>query len=129
MIFQPRKMIFPVILIIILVIFGTIFMLQRQDNLSDLEKTLVVPPPLVDPSNEMEVIDSDNDKIPDMEEIRRGTDPNNPDTDGDGLTDWEEVAHYRTDPLKPDTDGDGYSDGQEVQAGYDPNSKEPLELH
>lgn len=27
---------------------------------------------------------------------------------------------YLTDPLNPDTDGDGYSDGEEVQAGTDP---------
>jgi len=42
------------------------------------------------------------------------------DTDGDGLSDFEEVNIYHTDPLKADTDGDGYSDGAEVKGGYNP---------
>ena len=41
-----------------------------------------------------------------------GLDPDNPDTDGDGLTDGEEI-HGCTDPKNPDTDGDGYGDGLE----------------
>ncbi|NWF90231.1 MAG: OmpA family protein, partial [Ignavibacteriaceae bacterium] len=48
------------------------------------------------------------------EEKLLGTDPKNPDTDGDGLKDGEEVNKYKTDPLKADTDGDGLSDGDEV---------------
>ena len=36
------------------------------------------------------------------------------DTDGDGLTDNEEVNVYHTDPGKADTDGDGIDDGTEV---------------
>lgn len=42
-----------------------------------------------------------------------------PDTDGDGLTDAEEVL-YGTDPTNPDTDGDGVNDGDEIAAGTDP---------
>ncbi len=41
------------------------------------------------------------------------------DSDHDGLTDLQEIA-YRTDPYNPDTDGDGYFDGQEVKTGYSP---------
>lgn len=41
------------------------------------------------------------------------------DTDGDGLTDDDEV-YYGSDINKPDTDGDGYKDGEEVKNGYDP---------
>lgn len=41
------------------------------------------------------------------------------DTDGDGLTDKEEVK-YDTDLNNPDTDGDGYSDKIEIDTGYDP---------
>lgn len=36
------------------------------------------------------------------------------DSDGDGLSDWEEVTIYGTDPNLPDTDGDGLDDGEEV---------------
>ena len=42
-----------------------------------------------------------------------------PDTDGDGLTDDQEVA-IGTDPQNPDTDGDGTNDGDEVAAGRNP---------
>jgi hypothetical protein len=42
--------------------------------------------------------DSDNDGIPDSEEIAYGTDPNDTDSDNDGMTDGEEIA-YGTDPL------------------------------
>ena len=31
------------------------------------------------------------------------------DTDGDGLTDYEEVYDYGTDPNEEDTDGDGFN--------------------
>ena len=58
--------------------------------------------------------DSDGDMLTDGYEKKIGTDPNKPDTDGDGLTDYEEVTKYHTNPLKMDTDGDGLSDGDEV---------------
>ncbi len=46
------------------------------------------------------------------------------DLDNDGLAAWEEEI-YRTDPNNPDTDGDGYLDGEEVAAGYDPTKPAP----
>ncbi len=42
------------------------------------------------------------------------------DSDNDGLTDYDEVYVYGTDPYNPDSDGDGYSDGIEVYYGSDP---------
>lgn len=59
-------------------------------------------------------VDKDNDGLGKCDEKKIGTDPNNPDTDGDGLLDGEEFLTYKTDPLKADTDGDGLSDGDEV---------------
>ncbi len=81
--------------------------------------------------------DRDMDGLGKCEEERLGTSPRNPDTDGDGLTDGEEVKiyktkplltdtdldglddfaevkKYKTDPLNPDTDNDGLNDGEEV---------------
>jgi outer membrane protein OmpA-like peptidoglycan-associated protein len=58
--------------------------------------------------------DKDGDGLLRSQEQMLGTDPLNPDTDGDGLNDGEEVNVYRTDPLNPDTDGDGLKDGDEV---------------
>ncbi len=59
--------------------------------------------------------DSDGDGLTNEQERALGTDPNNPDTDFDGLKDGEEVNKYKTDPLKADTDGDGLTDGDEVR--------------
>jgi hypothetical protein len=64
-------------------------------------------------------IDSDDDGVPDWEEVELGTDTDQADSDGDGLDDGEEVD-LGTDPLDEDTDGDGLSDGDEVTAGTDP---------
>jgi hypothetical protein len=58
--------------------------------------------------------DKDGDGLIKKEELELGTDPNNPDTDGDGLNDGSEVKQYQTDPRNPDTDGDSLKDGEEV---------------
>jgi len=77
------------------------------------------------PSSEVPAPDTDGDGLTDEEEIALGTNPNLVDTDDDKLSDKEEVRIYKTDPLNPDTDGDGYLDGQEVFAGYDPKDPTP----
>jgi hypothetical protein len=40
------------------------------------------------------------------------------------LRDWEENL-YKTDPLNPDTDGDGYLDGEEINSGHNPLVRGP----
>lgn len=42
------------------------------------------------------------------------------DGDGDGLADWREVLIYGTDPNNPDSSGDGVPDGFGVALGLDP---------
>jgi hypothetical protein len=42
------------------------------------------------------------------------------DTDGDGLSQYEEVIVHGTDPADPDSDNDGFDDGFEVETGYSP---------
>ena len=54
-----------------------------------------------------------------------GTDPQDPDTDSDGLSDFDEVHNHGTDPLQSDTDGDGVNDGDEVTGGTNPLEKNP----
>jgi len=55
--------------------------------------------------------DTDSDGIPDAYEILLyHTDPHLADTDGDGLSDGEEISSGMN-PLDPDEDGDGYPDG------------------
>jgi hypothetical protein len=94
--------------------------------------------------------DSDFDGVPDKDEIEvYYTDPNNPDTDSDGYSDWIELIsgysphnpllvkledndldgdmlsdrmelNFYTDLTDPDTDNDGYQDGEEIACGYNP---------
>ncbi len=67
--------------------------------------------------------DSDNDGLNDGDEYDLGTDPRRADTDGDGLTDAQEVfgfqlrdvGVYMTDPTDADTDNDKRSDGDEAE--------------
>lgn len=40
----------------------------------------------------------DSDGLTNLEEFQHGTDPNNPDTDGDGISDGDEVHKFHTDP-------------------------------
>ncbi len=64
--------------------------------------------------------DSDADGLSDTQEKRLGTDPLDPDTDHDGVGDFQEFHVYDTDPLDPDTDKDGMSDGDEIKKGRNP---------
>lgn len=69
--------------------------------------------------------DSDQDGLTDEQEALLGTDPNNPDTDGDGLGDGEEILIHGTNPAAVDSDSDGVPDGAEVIEGtlpIDPGS-------
>lgn len=59
--------------------------------------------------------DKDQDGLGKCDEEKIGTDPKNPDTDGDGLNDGEEYFTYKTNPLQSDSDVDGLSDYDEVK--------------
>ena len=67
--------------------------------------------------------DPDRDGLSNIAELNLGTDPCNPDSDFDGLTDGEEVNRFvsgqpaSTNPRDDDTDGDGLSDGFETGTG------------
>ena len=64
--------------------------------------------------------DPDGDGLVNFDEYVRGSDPNDPDTDGDGLSDGAEVHTYGTDPFKADTDNDELNDGAEIARGTNP---------
>lgn len=69
-------------------------------------------------------IDIDGDGMPNTWELTYGLDPGDPidagfDLDSDGLVNLEEY-NRATDPSNPDTDGGGLGDGDEVDQGKDP---------
>jgi len=82
------------------------------DGYSDGEEVRAGSDPL-DPESFIETEEQEQDNTEDNSELMKQ------DSDSDGLNDFLEQS-YGTDPNNPDTDGDGYSDGEEVEAGYDP---------
>lgn len=56
-------------------------------------------------------------------QVRRYANPNEPDSDGDGLLDNEERA-LGTNPRRKDTDGDGLWDSTEIRLGLNPCAKD-----
>ncbi len=60
--------------------------------------------------------DLDGDGLSNSREKAAGTDPLNPDSDSDGLSDGVEVYKAATDPLRKDTDADGIIDGEELMS-------------
>ena len=89
-------------------------------------------------------LDNDSNGGPDgltnLQEFLSGTDPQDSDTDDDGLSDGVEVngtlnpwtsgtlgtpPGSPTDPRVADTDGDGTNDGDEITNGTDPNNPPP----
>ncbi len=64
--------------------------------------------------------DDDNDGLNNIEEINHGTNPFSDDTDGDGITDSDELSVYNTNPVLSDTDGDRMNDGWEIYYNLNP---------
>jgi uncharacterized repeat protein (TIGR02543 family) len=67
------------------------------------------------------ILDSDGDGLTDLDEVALGTDPLDPDSDNDGISDGTEVRGSQnrfgacpTNPLAADTDGDTLQDGREI---------------
>lgn len=70
-------------------------------------------PFLIDYSGDMYVSDQQLEALEMAEQQKK-------DTDGDGLTDYDELYVYGSSPYLMDTDGDGYTDATEVQSGTNP---------
>jgi len=77
--------------------------------------TIADPNPLPNELLQTGTDDPDGDNCNNGCEYVRGTNPWNPDSDADGLTDGEEAYVVFTDPLVQDTDGDLLTDCQEVR--------------
>lgn len=91
------------------------------DGLSDIQEKNIY---FTDPKNP----DSDGDGYKDGEEIKYNYSPRDnkrkqvaTDSDQDGLMDLWEI-NLKTNLINPDSDGDGFKDGEEIMSGYDPLS-------
>lgn len=77
--------------------------------------------------------DPDRDGLKNIEEYKKDIDPNNPDSDQDGIADGDEVNVFSSFPENPNTSGDKkYNDGDYIKGGYNVNIVDklytPLEL-
>ena len=106
------------IVLVGLVIIGVYQLVQKNgsDNTNEQTEHVVMPKTEVRPVSD----DLDNDGVLDVKEKELGLSNRNYDTDGDGLTDKQELDTYNTDPTNTDSDGDGYADGYEVMNGFNP---------
>ncbi len=70
----------------------------------------------------MKVVQNETERIERRELIARERigDTVLTDSDGDSITDFDEVNLYKTNPYVADTDGDGFLDGVEILGGFDP---------
>lgn len=97
-----------------------------DDGLSDYTEIVVLGTnPMLPDTDENGILDGDEDYdgdgIDNKTEQEMGTVLYSPDSDFDGIYDYDEINVYHTDPLNEDSDGDGASDGFEISIGYDPN--------
>jgi hypothetical protein len=101
------------------------------DNHEVLSGTDPLDPSSVPPGEPGAALDDDGDLLPNGQEQDIGTDPNDSDSDDDGISDFGEVGFEPgsgtgTDPLVFDMDGDGVGDGAEVEAGSDPTNPDSV---
>jgi len=80
----------------------------------------------LDPLTDDTLDDDDADGLNNLAEYHYKTNPKAEDSDGDGLSDGEEVSIHGTDPNDHDSDDDGLSDGHEVYAGTSPTDEGSL---
>ncbi|MFA5211094.1 MAG: thrombospondin type 3 repeat-containing protein [Patescibacteria group bacterium] len=72
-------------------------------------------------------VDKDKDGVVEEIEKKYGTSDTMRDSDGDELSDYEEIYYVYSDPKKADSDGDGYKDGLELAHGYNPSGPKKIE--
>lgn len=89
---------------------------QNTDPESNTPEVTQVTQPVEDPFP----LDKDRDGLEDSKEKELGLSNLNFDTDGDGLSDVDEIEVWKTDPKKFDSDSDSFGDGYEVINGYNP---------
>ena len=96
-----------------------------SDGLDDYVEIIVLNYDALNPDSDNNGVldgeeDFDGDGFKNIEEIKMGLNPTLSDTDGDGVSDKEEVDVYLTNPFLEDTDEDGAIDGWEIKHSFNP---------
>jgi len=105
-------------MITLLLIIGLFFTACGEDRAGNID---------INETNNSDVLgvvdrDSDGDGITDIDEVKLyGTNPDNNDTDNDGLLDGDEINLYDTNASNPDSDGDCLLDSFEI-LNYETNA-------
>ena len=134
---NKKVIIWSSVVVIILLISGYFILQTRKDDskldIPILEESSKEPEnSIIEEANKSEnniqKIDDNNDKTEiNLKETAISNDteyinntPTELDSDGDGLSDEDELYVYFTHPSDKDTDGDSFTDKQEIDGGYDP---------
>lgn len=99
--------------------YSVINQIEEQDNLY----TEGILNQEIELTEENKTLDYDADGLTNEEEKQYGTSMINSDTDGDGLTDYDEIKRYNSDPTKYSTSGDDISDYIKVERDLQINRK------
>lgn len=141
---KRNKWLYFLVIAVVVVFLGGSFWFWQKNNLKKNQEK-------IEESKKAEEVaalkvDEDQDGLPDLEELKYGTNPKEEDSDFDGIPDgWEvkyklnpldyvdalsdpdedglnnlEEYRFGTDPYNADSDGDSYKDGEEVEHGYNP---------
>ena len=140
--FSPISLVITIAVILLILIASGIVFIYFGSSTNIIKKAALTEKPIENQEVSNDLDDNDNDGVSNGLERFFGTDPNNPDTDGDGISDKDEVNHadaqqqeqaaeppldsdndgltdilekfFGTDPNNPDSDGDGIGDKDEV---------------
>ncbi len=99
---------------------------RRIITLSDIDRSFYTIREYSVADKDSNIIDSDKDGIDEKTEKIYGSSDKKPDTDNDGLSDYEEIFYWFSDPRLVDTDGDGVTDLKAILNGRSPIGGEML---
>jgi hypothetical protein len=145
-----RKLLVIPVVVVFLLAFGAgayFWLLAGDQPEPQTYNELIAPPPVADPDVTTpadwleryfgastctvktscgDSADPDRDGLTNKEEFELGTDPNNPDSDSDGIADGDEYHIFSSEPLMSKTYRDGpYNDADFVKGGFDIFSDTP----